>query len=107
MFAKEKIKTSPSSILRRYFHIKEFQLNVSIAAHGGNTGTWIGGSDLDTEGVLKWAISGNALTFTDWTDGDPNNAEEEDCVALYDYQGLWVDIDCSESFRAICEHYIP
>ncbi|XP_003783819.1 mannose-binding protein C [Otolemur garnettii] len=48
-------------------------------------------------------LTGSTLTYTNWNEGEPNNAgSEEHCTVLLK-NGRWNDIKCSSSFLAVCE----
>nr|XP_015003044.2 mannose-binding protein C isoform X1 [Macaca mulatta] len=63
---------------------------------------FLGITDENTEGEFV-DLTGNKLTYTNWNDGEPNNAgSNEDCVLLLK-NGKWNDIPCSSSHLALCE----
>jgi hypothetical protein len=67
----------------------------------GNTQLfWIGLTDEETEGVWKW-VSGEDVTYTNWTPLEPNNAQsfgdqffggENYAVMNWQQNGLWNDV---------------
>ncbi len=63
---------------------------------------WIGFSDIGTEGVFEWT-SGEAVTFTNWNDGEPNDfGGNEDVTELLGSSGKWNDMpDSGGSFAHI------
>ncbi|XP_062865236.1 CD209 antigen-like protein E [Trichomycterus rosablanca] len=70
-----------------------------------NIYTWIGLSDVQSEGGWKW-VDGSALTTAFWSQGRPNNDRNEDCVLLYWRSGNlynWFDVSCSNVYYWICE----
>lgn len=53
---------------------------------------WLGLTDVETEGTFKWE-SGAALSYTNWSENEPNNAGEgEDYGTLYRSSGKWNDV---------------
>ncbi len=83
----------------------------------GTTNTWIGGSDLVTEGTFLWD-DGTPFSFTNWHMGEPNAGGtgatyQEDCVIIagsrVDKQ--WDDRPCdatefptSGTFAYLCQY---
>ena len=43
---------------------------------------WIGFTDQTTEGAFVW-VSGEAVTYTNWNGGEPNNSGNEDYAEIY------------------------
>lgn len=76
---------------------------VSVA-DGGKDGwdrAWIGYSDVAAEGVWTW-VDGVDRSYTNWHEGDPNNAGNEDCGEIaYNPNANWHDwndMPCDDSF---------
>ncbi|XP_026072463.1 CD209 antigen-like protein C [Carassius auratus] len=71
---------------------------------------WIGLSDTETEGVMKW-VDNSTLKQGFWLKGEPNNDGNEDCIELnYNREksgwsplNSWNDLPCSEKKKGICE----
>jgi hypothetical protein len=72
-----------------------------------NKGAWIGLSDIDQEGTYKW-VSGEAFSYNNWNSGEPNNAGNEDVVAMMT-NGRWNDDSINNTVvgRAIFERIQP
>ncbi|KAF5911155.1 hypothetical protein HPG69_019520, partial [Diceros bicornis minor] len=63
---------------------------------------FLGITDEDTEGQFV-DLAGRRLTYQNWKNGEPNDANSgEDCVALQS-DGKWNDVSCSSSLFAVCE----
>nr|XP_012323016.1 mannose-binding protein C isoform X1 [Aotus nancymaae] len=63
---------------------------------------FLGITDEETEGQFV-DLTGRRLTYTNWNEGEPNNADSrEDCVVLL-RSGRWNDVPCSSPYLAICE----
>ena len=64
---------------------------------------WIGAKDELREDKFEWDSSGVELSFTNWYDGEPNNAGTgEDCVEVSNFQ-KWNDLDCDDHRMFVCE----
>ncbi|KAM6184824.1 mannose-binding protein C [Rhynchocyon petersi] len=68
----------------------------------GKEDIFLGITDKATEGQFV-DLAGRRLTYQNWADGEPNDAESgEDCVVMLK-NGKWNDISCSSSFKVVCE----
>ena len=62
---------------------------------------------------FAYASSGDALAFTLWNDGEPNNSgNDENCVNVNQdsdsyVQGKWNDWSCDNQARFVCEIATP
>jgi hypothetical protein len=88
-----------------------------VASFGGRKKTYIGASDLAVENTWIWQDStnfwqgrGNGAAvdglFEFWRNGEPNDDGTEDCAGMRDNSsstGRWVDFECSQEVRYICE----
>ncbi|XP_052717087.1 perlucin-like protein [Crassostrea angulata] len=65
---------------------------------------WLGGNDIEIEGVFKWVKSDQPLTYADWSPGQPDDANGEDCMELRGaFQYHWNDLPCNIPHHFICE----
>lgn len=65
---------------------------------------WIGGSDQITGSEFLWSKSGNKITSTRWSLGEPNSqGENEDCIDMFASNGKWNDESCASTIQFICE----
>lgn len=65
--------------------------NFLTGAFGGSDLLWIGLNDAATEGDFVWS-NGEAVTFTNWNAGEPNNLGNEDyTVTNWGGGGRWND----------------
>ncbi|XP_052093067.1 C-type lectin domain family 17, member A-like isoform X1 [Mytilus californianus] len=69
---------------------------------------WIGGSDLKSEGTWVWtnySQEGKLIQPTFWGPNQPNNYNEQDCLAFYKfYDGYgWDDDQCHLQYHFMCE----
>ncbi|XP_048240318.1 perlucin-like [Haliotis rufescens] len=74
---------------------------------GANMQTWIGGSDVEIEGIWKWASSGERVTYTNWAPTEPD--ETGDCMVIWPaggYNYRWADYPCHSLAKFICEKKI-
>lgn len=74
-----------------------------------DTAFWLGGSDLENEGVWVWTTSGRYFSVTDWhtrTIREPNNRNgNEHCLELNNILGYeWNDDNCLKRNKYICEN---
>ena len=58
------------------------------------SGLWLGATDEVAEDTFLWMPSGSLVDFTDWDTNQPNNYEEQDCVAYLHKPKKWHDIAC-------------
>ena len=78
--------------------------NWLLSVFGTTQRLWIGLTDTATEGVFNW-VSGQAVTYTNWTPGEPNTGSgsySEDYVAMnwFGTSGQWNDLpDAGPGFR--------
>ena len=69
---------------------------------------WTGGTDLQSEGAWLWTSSLTAVGNFIWSPGQPDGAEQQNCLYLnphYDYTGR--DDDCHVRKQPLCQLYIP
>lgn len=59
-------------------------------------------NDIAEEGVYVWD-DGSPVTHTRFTQGDPNNYYDQDCMALMRVDGGFGDIQCYWQKFFICE----
>ncbi|KAM4636535.1 pulmonary surfactant-associated protein D-like [Discoglossus pictus] len=65
---------------------------------------FLGITDLQTRRIFRY-INGEALSYTNWNNGEPNNEKGvERCVEMFT-NGKWNDKRCSEKRLTICEFY--
>lgn len=79
---------------------------MSAESHLGRT--WIGGSDLATEGRFTWATQPPAqVLFANWGPGEPNNDYlngREDCIDVQpEEEGIWNDNQCETELAYACQ----
>ena len=90
--------------------INSSTLNTQLFNHISSLGLasssiWIGLNDISKEGHYQWIDGSGKLKFATWHAGDPNDYQGvENCIVmLANAQGNWADIDCSNSFQALCK----
>lgn len=62
---------------------------------------FLGLNDQNTEGGFQWS-DGSPLNYLNWNSGEPNNAENEDCVEMIADHGKWNDNSCDEMYGYTC-----
>ncbi|KAK3581830.1 hypothetical protein CHS0354_007232 [Potamilus streckersoni] len=71
-----------------------------------NSGTfWLGASNLQVEGEWIWLNSGGKMRYSNWQQGEPNNANSnENCLEMsFSNNFRWNDNKCNNKFNFICE----
>jgi hypothetical protein len=66
------------------------------------THAWIGLSDSDAEGTWTWS-TGEALSYSNWNTGEPNDAAPGEDYAEITSSGRWNDLPTSWNIPYICE----
>ena len=55
------------------------------------------------EGSWNWDRNRSPLTYSNWANGEPNNANgNQDCLK---FDGLWYDESCLQTNRPICQKF--
>ena len=80
-------------------------LQYLIAQNYSLWGVWIGGNDLDKEGIWKWVGSGDPVPYSGWYCGEPNNRKgNQNCMVIsIGYKGRFDDTMCDGEFSYFCE----
>ena len=68
----------------------------------GISDVYLGASDAGSEGTWEW-MPGCSSTYTHWTDGEPNNYEEQEDFIVMNEGGGWNDCGDSCSATCVCE----
>ncbi|XP_045160094.2 perlucin-like isoform X2 [Mercenaria mercenaria] len=66
---------------------------------------WIGLTDVEKEGTFKWYGYDVGPSFTDWNNGQPDNAGGVQNCGVFNY-GMafkWDDASCAAKFKSVCE----
>jgi hypothetical protein len=71
------------------------------AFYGGPYWTGLNDRGQGNEGRFRWS-NGEALTYTAWAPGEPNDANGEDCVELR-RDASWNDANCALTRSFVCE----
>ncbi|XP_053663526.1 C-type lectin domain family 4 member M-like [Anopheles marshallii] len=72
---------------------------------------WIGANDLGVQGTHRWGLTGRPVTYSNWTDGEPNNALDEDgqqserCAAIAKDTLRWNDFQCTQRKKFVCQQF--
>lgn len=89
--------------------LKEQEIVFNLVKGGSNDYYWLGGTDIETEGVWKW-ITGEQWLYSNWQQGNPDNSEGiENNVSFIKQSGTWNDCPSTLLYGFICEieNYIP
>ncbi|XP_078382508.1 uncharacterized protein LOC144665195 isoform X2 [Oculina patagonica] len=80
--------------------------NVYVQSLHGGEHSWLGLSDINTEGTFVWS-DGTPLDFHYWTKPQPNNFQNEDCVhtlgLLHNHKYRWNDVNCTDCHGFTCK----
>ncbi len=74
----------------------------TATANGSPNTYFIGINDLTTEGTWVW-VNGEAVNYTNWAAGEPNNSGNEDVGTVLDATGVWNDVKTSTTRFAVAE----
>jgi hypothetical protein len=108
-------KTACAAMNAHLAYLKTAAVDTFAEQFVGTTDTWIGANDQVTEGTFLWE-DGSALVFTNWADGEPNNAGDDRAVFLERIAGAragkkWDDRPCDPSqvatsgnFASLCQY---
>uniref|UniRef100_A0A8W8K1H2 C-type lectin domain-containing protein n=1 Tax=Magallana gigas TaxID=29159 RepID=A0A8W8K1H2_MAGGI len=71
---------------------------------------WLNGYDTDNSGTFTWINGQNQTTYTNWHTGQPDDfygiGSEKCIVSSTGFEGVWVDIQCTESRPVVCERNV-
>ena len=80
--------------------------NVFVQSLHGGEKSWLGLSDINTEGKFVWT-DGTSTDFHHWAKFQPNNFGNQDCVHtlgfLKDHDYEWNDVNCTDCHRFTCK----
>ncbi|XP_034532682.1 C-type lectin domain family 4 member F-like [Notolabrus celidotus] len=81
---------------------QEYHLIRTQITPSGDVQAWIGGSDIQMEGVWQWS-DGSRLFFVFWCPGQPDNKRNQDCLQINfsDYK-CWDDLQCESHLPSVC-----
>ena len=66
---------------------------------------WIGGTDLENEGIWKWEASGDPVPYSGWYCGQPSDRKgNQNCMVIsIGYKGRFDDTMCDKELGYFCE----
>ena len=67
------------------------------------TGYWIALDDQNVEDDFVWTLTGQQPTYTLWSGSQPDNDNNQDCVAISGQDG-WDDLNCYIQRYFLCEY---
>lgn len=81
----------------------EDQLGKWLLHQHGTAYVWLGLTDTDAESTFTWSMERDLVTYTNWIQGEPNNANDEDCVMWHTQVG-WNDSPCTDEAQIVVEY---
>ena len=78
---------------------EEYNILHNFARNKGGFGFWLGATDSADEGTYVWQSDGQVLSYDKWRPGETNR-EDEDCLRMNSYDGLWRYHACND--RLVC-----
>lgn len=94
--ARDACATAPlSGALASIIDADENKFIMSLYPSGYSNYAWIGMQD-PTEGTFTW-VDNTPVQYTNWQPGEPNNANNEDCVVMLP-GGHWNDAQCTNAY---------
>lgn len=89
--------------------VRNAQENVALIDLARTQATWLGGTDVATEGTWLWT-DGTPFGFNAWAEGQPNGGAQANCVRFVGMGALgfgpsdWTDLACSQANPSFCVH---
>ena len=69
-----------------------------------STDSWLGGSDIVSDGTWVWEDGEDWGGFMSWLFGEPNNlGDNEDCLVMGYSTGNWNDLTCTAARAHVCK----
>lgn len=59
-------------------------------------------NDIAEENVFVWEDA-SPVTYLRFSANEPNDENEQDCIALWKFNGLFTDVSCNTPYFYICE----
>ena len=73
------------------------------AAAGGQDLVWLGGSDVEEEGVWRWA-DGSPWGYSNWQERSGSRGDDRNCVYMYSgYDHHWSESSCTDTIPFLCQ----
>ncbi|EDO26420.1 predicted protein [Nematostella vectensis] len=84
--------------------VHNYEENVFIQQQHNGEKSWVGLSDVTSEGRFVWA-DGSPTNFTNWAPNQPNDYKNQDCVHTLgvNYGYKWNDVQCSSCHNYTCK----
>lgn len=86
--------------------IQSIDENSMVARTAYSEGSWIGFTDIISEGSWAWTLSEESNIFRSWQLGEPNNADGEEHCAMIIPSGKgsnWYDNKCNVEASFVCQ----
>lgn len=79
------------------------ELTVGVSGLGPTWGAWLGGTNDGLSGQWAWALTGKAMTYTNWAQDEPTNLGSQPKCLQANQHTKWIASGCSTETGFICQ----
>ena len=77
---------------------------VYLTDYGTGTAFYVDATDIVQEGTWLSSFTGTEVPYLNWYTTEPNGGTGENCLALYNYGPVFIDIGCERGIFGLCEY---